>query len=107
MAFSATDIHGVGEILEVRPEGDGCRVVLEIPRSLAPLVAEKGSIAVDGVSLTVHALQPDALQVFIIDYTRRHTTLGALQVGDPVHVEADMLAKHVQKLITQRVTHHA
>jgi riboflavin synthase len=62
-------------------------------------MVERGSVAIDGVSLTIHALpSPEAVQLSIIDYTRRHTTLGALKVGDAVHVEADIIAKHVRRL---------
>ena len=66
-------------------------------------MVDKGSITVDGVSLTVDALRPDGVQLSIIEYTRRHTTLGALQAGAAVHVEADILAKHVARLVEPRL----
>jgi len=63
-------------------------------------MVERGSVAVDGVSLTVNALpSPDVIQLSIIDFTRRHTTLGALRAGDAVHVEADVIAKHVRRML--------
>jgi riboflavin synthase len=58
-----------------------------------------GSIAVDGVSLTVNDIKPRALQLSLIEYTLRHTTLGELKPGNRVHVEADMIAKHVRRLV--------
>ena len=73
-------------------------------RALAPLLIPKGSVAVDGVSLTIVGLPAtDTVQLSIIDHTRRHTTLGALQPGDAVHVEADLVAKHVKRLLEGRL----
>lgn len=78
---------------------DAWLVDLQLTDEIAVLMAPHGSLTVDGVSLTVNALLPDhGVQLSIIDYTRHHTTLGALQVGDAVHVEADVLAKHVARL---------
>jgi riboflavin synthase len=69
---------------------------------------ERGSVAVDGVSLTIRALPAsETIQVSIIDYTRRHTTLGDLRKGDSVHIEADILAKHVRKMLTPNMTNDA
>ena len=65
-----------------------------------PLMVAHGSITVNGVSLTVNALHDDGIQLSIIEYTKRHTTLGELVAGDRVHVEADVLAKHVERLLT-------
>ena len=63
-------------------------------------MVERGSVAIDGVSLTiVGSPAPDSIRISIIDYTRRHTTLETLKAGDTVHVEADMLAKHVRALL--------
>jgi riboflavin synthase len=105
--FVQGHVDGIARVTRLEPSPDALLISLAVPGELAELMVERGSVALDGVSLTVHALQPDGIQVFIIEYTRRHTTLGALQVGDAVHVEADMLAKHVQRLINQRETHHA
>jgi riboflavin synthase len=63
----------------------------------------QGSITVDGVSLTINALLADGVQLSIIEYTRRHTTLGSLEPGARVHVEADVLAKHVERLLAPRL----
>jgi riboflavin synthase len=72
---------------------------IELPVAMEPLFVLHGSVAIDGVSLTVNGLMPRGLQVALIDYTLRHTTLGALRTGSRVHVEADVLAKHVRRLL--------
>jgi riboflavin synthase len=97
--FVQGHVDGVARVTGVDESGDARLISLAVPSELTDLMVERGSVAVDGVSLTVHALQGDTLQVFIIEYTRRHTTLGALTVGDSAHVEADMLAKHVRRLL--------
>lgn len=79
--------------------GDAWLVDLVLPPALRPLMVAHGSITVNGVSLTVNALHADGVQLSIIEYTKRHTTLGELVAGDRVHVEADVLAKHVERLL--------
>ena len=79
--------------------GDATLIDIELPGALEPLFVLHGSVAIDGVSLTVNDLMPRGLQVSLIDYTLRHTTLGALRTGSRVHVEADVLAKHVRRLL--------
>ena len=79
--------------------GDAVLVDLSLPASLQPLFVLHGSIAVDGVSLTVNELKPGGLQLSLIDYTLRHTTLGDLRAGSRVHVEADVIAKHLRRLL--------
>ena len=79
--------------------GDAVLVDLSLPASVDPLFVLHGSIAVDGVSLTVNDLKPGGLQVSLIDYTLRHTTLSDLKVGSRVHVEADVIAKHLRRLV--------
>ena len=80
------------------------RVVVEMPRDLLPLVVEKGSVALDGISLTVNELVgEDAISLMLIPETLRATTWGRKRAGDRVNVEADILAKHVARLVqTQR-----
>jgi len=97
-------IDGTGEVLEVRPGAQWQVVRVSIPAHLAPLVVDKGSIAVDGVSLTVSAAStPDAtpawFEVSLIPETLTATTLGARAVGDRVNLETDILARHVQRLL--------
>lgn len=89
----------VARVTGVKRAGDALLVDLQIPRSFEPLFVLHGSIAVDGVSLTVNALLPQGLQLSLIEYTLRHTTLGDLKTGARVHVEADVVAKHVRRLI--------
>jgi riboflavin synthase len=93
-------VDAVAEVRSVRDEGDARLLDVSFPVSLVELVVLHGSVAIDGVSLTVNALRPpDVVQLSLIEFTLRHTTLGALAAGDPVHVEADIIAKHVQSLM--------
>lgn len=93
-------VDGVGEVAEVRRVDDALLVDIRLPADLEPLMVPHGSVAIDGVSLTVNALpSPGILQVSLIDHTARHTTLGELHVGDAVHVEADMVGKYVRQLV--------
>jgi riboflavin synthase len=99
--FVQGHVDGVARVVQTEQQGDALLVDLALPPGLSELMVERGSVAVDGVSLTVAGLPaPDAIQLAIIDYTRRHTTLGALKPGDAVHVEADVIAKHVRRLLT-------
>lgn len=102
--FVQGHVDGVARVTRAEPEGDALIVELALPPGLSDLVVDRGSLAVDGVSLTVVGLPTtDIVQLSVIDHTRRHTTLGALRPGDPVHVEADLLAKHVKKLMEGRL----
>lgn len=97
-------VDGTGTVVEVRP-GDQWRVVrVSLPAELAPLVVDKGSITVDGVSLTVSAVSDAAepqqwFEVSLIPETLEITTLGERRVGDIVNLETDILARHVQRLL--------
>jgi riboflavin synthase len=94
-------VDGVGEVDEARRVDDAVVVDIRLPADLEPLMVPHGSVTIDGVSLTVNALpSPGILQVSLIDHTARHTTLGTLQAGDAVHVEADMVGKYVRQLVT-------
>ncbi len=91
-------VDGVAPVLEVRP-GEAWRVIrFGLDPEHAPLVVRKGSIAVDGVSLTVSDAGRDWFEVSLIPETLRATTLGALEVGDVVNIETDILARHVARL---------
>jgi riboflavin synthase len=92
-------VDGVGTIIGREMAGDALLLDLSIPAALEPLFVLHGSIAVDGVSLTVNELRPRGVQLSLIEYTLRHTTLGDLNAGSRVHVEADMIAKHVRRLL--------
>jgi riboflavin synthase len=93
-------VDAVAEVIAVERRGDALLVDLLLPTQLAPLVVLHGSIAVDGVSLTVNAI-PDAhtVQLSLIDFTVSHTTLGSLRAGHRVQVEADIIGKYVQRLL--------
>jgi riboflavin synthase len=97
-------VDGVGLLVERSPAGEGIRAVVELPQGLAALVVEKGSIALDGISLTVNELleapgAPTRVALLLIPETQRATTWGAKQPGARVNVEADILGKHVARLL--------
>jgi len=88
-------VDGVGRVGRADAEG----LEIEPPAELARYLVEKGSVAVEGVSLTIAALGEDAFSVALIPHTREQTTLGALREGDEVNLEVDVLAKHVERLL--------
>lgn len=93
-------IDGTGTIREIRPEGAARVLAIDCDRSgLQRYIAQKGSIAVDGISLTVTALRERGFEVSLIPETLRRTILGDAAVGDTVNLEADLLAKHVARLM--------
>lgn len=92
-------VDGLGQVVAAQLRDDAWILDLRIPEDVDALVVPRGSIAVDGVSLTVVELPAaGVLRLSVIEHTRRHTTLGALRVGDAVHLEADILAKHLKRL---------
>lgn len=96
--FVQGHVDGVAEITAINPEGQGVRMAVRVPKDLSRYVVEKGSIALNGISLTVAALKGDQLEVALIPHTLQNTDLGSKKVGDPLHVEVDLLAKYVEKL---------
>jgi riboflavin synthase alpha subunit len=92
-------VDGVGRVTAVRPEGDGARVDVEVPVGLRPLLIPKGSVTVDGVSLTVAALEEEAFAVALIPHTLAATTLGQRRPGDPVNLEMDVIGKYVRGFV--------
>ena len=96
-------VDAVAMVTNTAMQDDAWLIDLELPAELLPLMVAHGSVTVDGVSLTINALQPNGMQLSIIEYTRRHTTLGELAAGSRVHVEADVLAKHVERLLAPRL----
>ncbi|MDP9034961.1 MAG: riboflavin synthase [Myxococcota bacterium] len=97
-------IDGVGTVLERQDEGDARALTFELPARLARFVAEKGSIAVSGVSLTVNGVEARRFGVMLIPITLAETNLGALGVGDQVNLEVDLVARYVARLV-DRGTH--
>ena len=91
-------VDGLAEVVSITPEGDSHRVRLRAPNELARFVAPKGSVALDGVSLTVNEVDGREFEINVIDHTWQVTTLGALQVGQGLNMEIDMLARYVARL---------
>jgi riboflavin synthase len=92
-------VDGVGVVKEFRPGPAHIQVRLEVPGALSRLVIEKGSIAIEGVSLTVNSCQGNTFTVNIIPFTAHETTLNALKVGDRVNLETDIIGKYVARLL--------
>ena len=90
-------VDGLGRIVSITPEGGSHRVAVEAPAPLHRYIAAKGSITVDGVSLTVNAVEGRVFWLNIIPHTWAVTTLGGLKVGDPVNLEIDMLARYLAR----------
>jgi riboflavin synthase len=94
-------VDGTGELVSVAPEGNAYRMRFRFPRELGRYIAMKGSITVDGISLTVAGLGADWFEVAIIPHTWRETILSDLKNGDRVNLEVDVLAKYVERLMTR------
>ena len=92
-------VDAVGRVRSVEPEGEGARVWIEAAPEIIRYCVEKGSITVDGVSLTIAGLAADAFAVALVPHTLEVTTLSSLAAGDRVNLEVDVLAKYVEKLI--------
>lgn len=92
-------VDGVGTVVSVTPENASSRWIFRVPRGLARFIAVKGSIAVDGVSLTVNEVGDDTFGVNIIPHTAAVTAFGTTKPGDPVNIEIDMLARYVARLV--------
>jgi riboflavin synthase len=91
-------VDGLAEVVSVEDEGDSARVVFEVPERLAKFIAPKGSVALDGTSLTVNEVEGRRFGVNIIPHTRSHTTWGEVRPGDLVNIEIDTLARYVARL---------
>ncbi len=95
-------VDATAQILTIAPEGDCWRLEVALPPDLASMVAVKGSVAVDGISLTVNTLAADRFGLTIVPYTWQHTTLATRLVGDLVNLEVDMLARYVARQLRER-----
>ena len=98
-------VDGVGEIISREPSDNWEWVRVQIPVELSRYVVLKGSITIDGVSLTVNELSDDFVGVSLIPETLRLTTLGSKRVGDKVNIEVDVMAKHIERLLEVRNGH--
>lgn len=95
-------VDGTIPLLERTSEGDGARLRFKLPRELAPYVVMKGFVALDGVSLTVAALDRTSFDVALIPHTAQRTTLGSVRTGDSVNIEVDIIGKYVERLLEAR-----
>lgn len=95
-------VDAVIEVLSRTEEGGSIRFVFSLPADLAGFVASKGSVALDGVSLTVNGVGADRFDVNIISHTQNETTFGALNAGDKVNLEVDLMARYVQRMLETR-----
>jgi len=92
-------VDGVGEVVSVGEDGRSWRFGFKVPTSLSRYVARKGSICIDGVSLTVNGVDGDAFDVNIVPHTMQHTTFGQYQVGTRVNIEVDLVARYLERLM--------
>jgi riboflavin synthase len=104
--FVQGHIDGVGHVEQLLPTGEWITLVFHVPAPLARQMVPKGSVAVDGVSLTVVDVESERFSVALIPHTLQVTTLGIRQPGDAVNIETDLLAKYVQKLLGSAVAIH-
>ncbi len=97
--LAAGHVDGLGRVLLLTEDGAGHRLLISTPAQLAPMIAPKGSVLVEGVSLTVNEMADGAFGVLIIPHTWKVTTLSDLAVGSVVHLEADVLARYVARVL--------
>ena len=95
-------VDGVARLIERRPEGDSVRLVIAAPTELMPYLAEKGSVALDGVSLTVNEVAATSFGVNLIPYTLAHTGFGEARPGQRLNLEIDPIARYVARLLGAR-----
>jgi riboflavin synthase len=100
--FVLGHVDAVGRVTKLAPDGDGYWLEVELPGQLEKYAISKGSIAIDGISLTIASLEGGRVGVAIVPFTFAHTTLGAVSVGDPVNLEMDVLGKYVARLLDER-----
>ncbi len=95
----AGHVDGTARVVRLRRRGDDCRLRVRVPPELARYVALKGSVALQGVSLTVAAVDADAIEIALVPHTLEHTTLGRVNPGDPLNLEVDLLARYLERLV--------
>jgi riboflavin synthase len=98
-------VDGVGYLESKRAEGDGASLTVSFPRDLERYLVFKGSIAVDGISLTIASLEKTRFTVAVVPHTLKATNLGFLQDGAPVNLEVDVLGKYVERLMQLGIAH--
>ncbi len=92
-------VDGVATLTKRIPEGDSLRLTFEVPESFAKYIASKGSVTLEGVSLTVNEVDGNTFGINLISHTQTHTTLGSKQLGDRINFEIDMLARYVARML--------
>jgi riboflavin synthase len=97
-------VDGVGQVVARQPQGDALTLEIAAPPAVAPTLVVKGSVTVDGVSLTINSVDGDRFSVTLIPHTLTVTTLGEKTVGAPLNLEADLIAKHIDRLVTARLS---
>lgn len=93
-------VDGVGIVKEISQQEDRCRLVIQVPETLLKYIAPKGSITVDGVSLTINRVEENIFEVNLVPYTLQHTNFSFLKPGEKVNLETDMIARYVDRLLT-------
>lgn len=95
-------VDSVGRVISIKPEGDSKLYTFEIPANEARYLVEKGSVAIDGISLTVFAIRGRRFSCALIPHTLKVTTMGLRKPGDKVNIESDMMAKYVERILSGR-----
>jgi riboflavin synthase len=95
-------VDGVGEVAQAEPVGDSVHLVIDAPAELAPYIAAKGSVAIDGVSLTVNTVDGNRFELNIIPHTAAQTTLAGIEKGGRVNIEIDILARYIGRMLEMR-----
>ena len=98
-------VDGLATITEITTQADYWQIALRVPPELLPFFAAKGSVALNGTSLTINSLLPDGFQIMLIPHSWHHTTFSDLRVGDQVNLEVDMLARYVARQLAVGSTH--
>ena len=94
-------VDGVSQVIKIEQSGRASNIWLSLPANLARYVAAKGSVTVDGISLTVNELNHDAFRLTIVPHTAAHTTIAALKAGSKVHLEVDLIARYLERLLSK------
>ena len=94
-------VDGKGEVLDKYTEGDSTRFKIKTPQNLVKYIARKGSVCINGVSLTVNTIEHDVFDVNIVPHTLTATTLGQLKIGDQLNIEVDIIARHLEQLLNK------
>ena len=92
-------VDGIGKIVAIGAEGDSTRIEIEVPRELARYVVKKGSVAVDGISLTVNDQRDNRFTLNVIPHSSAKTTIGSKSPGDQVNVETDIIGRYVERFV--------